>query len=155
MEDFFNGGISQVIQLAVAPVFLIASISGALNVLSLRMGRIIDRGRRLNEMDPDSKGYDINDVENEQLQLAERARLIHRAIALCTLSALFVCLVIVCLFLDAIFELHFSGFIAVLFVVALISLIVALITFLREIGMGTNALRFGRYAISKKHRRRS
>lgn len=154
MDSFFSGGISHVIQLAVAPVFLIASIAGALNVLSLRMGRIIDRGRRLNELDPDSKGYDAKEVEEEQLQLAERARLTHRAIALCTLSALFVCFVIICLFVDAIFQLHMDWFIAFLFVVALASLIVALVTFLREIGIGSTSLRFGRFNMREKHRQR-
>lgn len=153
-ESFFSGGISHVIQLAVAPVFLLASISGALNVLSLRMGRIIDRGRRLNEMDPEGKGYNAVEVEEEQLQLAERARLTHRAIALCTLSALFVCLVIIFLFVDAVFHFGMDWFIAFLFVVALASLIVALVTFLREIGMGSNALRFGRYTMSEKHWRK-
>lgn len=153
-DPFLTGGISYVIQTAVAPVFLIAGIAGALNVLSMRMGRIIDRGRRLNEVDPDSKGYDPDEVETEQLQLAERARLIHRAITLCTVSALFVCLVVICLFVDAIFQLRMDWFIAVLFVVGLVSLITALVTFLREIGMGSNALRFGRFAMDKKHRHR-
>ncbi len=150
----FGDGISHVIQLAVAPVFLLASISGALNVLSLRMGRIIDRGRRLNEVDPGSRGYDEQDVDEEQRQLAERARLTHRAIALCTLSALFVCLVIVSLFVDAIFQFGMEWFIAFLFVVALGALILALVTFLREIGLGMNAFRFGRYNMGVKNIRR-
>lgn len=154
MEAFLtNDGISHVIQLAVAPVFLLASISGALNVLSLRMGRIIDRGRRLNELDPDSKLYDAKEVDEEQLQLAERARLTHRAIALCTLSALFVCFVIITLFVDAVFRFRMEWFIAFLFVVALGALILALVTFLREIGLGTNAFRFGRYNMGEKARR--
>ena len=46
--------ISTVIQLAVAPVFLLAGIAGTLNVLSTRMSRIIDRGRVLNERQPTS-----------------------------------------------------------------------------------------------------
>jgi hypothetical protein len=155
MDNFlFSDGISHVIQLAVAPVFLLASISGALNVLSLRMGRIIDRGRRLNELDPEGKSYNTVEVDEEQRQLAERARLTHRAIALCTLSALFVCLVIVCLFVDAIFQLGMEWYIAFLFVVALGSLIMALVTFLREIGLGMNAFRFGRYNMGEKNIRR-
>ena len=155
MDSFlFSDGISHVIQLAVAPVFLLASISGALNVLSLRMGRIIDRGRRLNELDPEGKSYNTVEVDEEQRQLAERARLTHRAIALCTLSALFVCLVIVCLFVDAIFQLGMEWYIAFLFVVALGSLIMALVTFLREIGLGMNAFRFGRYNMGEKNIRR-
>lgn len=147
MDAFFSSdGISNVIQLAVAPVFLLASISGALNVLSLRMGRIIDRARRLNELEGTDAANTVPDIDEEQASLAERARLTHRAIALCTLSALFVCLVIVILFVDATFQLRLDWFIAVLFVVALLSLIMAFITFLREIELGTYAFRFGRKA---------
>lgn len=145
-------GISHVIQLAVAPVFLLASISAALNVLSMRMGRIIDRGRKLNEVGGDEPGCTADDVDTEQRLLAERARLTHRAIAMCTLSALFVCLVIVFLFLDALFSLNMQWVIAFLFIMALGVLILALVTFLREIGKGTNAFRFGRYVMGDKVR---
>lgn len=145
-----NDGISHVIQLAVAPVFLLASISGALNVLSMRMGRIIDRGRRLNDMHEGDECYTADDVDREQRSLAERARLTHRAIAMCTLSALLVCMVIVCLFIDVLFSLNIAWLIAFVFIMALLVLILALVTFLREIGMGTNSFRFGRYVMGKK-----
>lgn len=152
MEALLNSdGISHVIQLAVAPVFLLASISGALNVLSLRMGRIIDRSRRLNELLAQDPCCDTDgDIDTEQKSLAERARLTHRAIALCTLSALFVCLVIVFLFVDVMFTLELDWFIAVLFVVALLALILAFINFLREIGLGTHTFSFGRYNVARK-----
>lgn len=149
---FFTDDISHVIQLAVAPVFLLASISGALNVLSMRMGRIIDRGRRLNEMLSRAEICDADEVDNEQRQLARRARLTHHAIALCTLSALFVCLVIVFLFVDALLKFGMQLLIAFLFIVALLVLIMALVTFLREIDMGTNAFRFGPYNMGDKHK---
>lgn len=145
-------GISHVIQLAVAPVFLLASISGALNVLSMRMGRIIDRGRRLNGMTEGEEGCTAADIDMEQRQLAERARLTHRAIAMCTLSALLVCLVIVLLFIDVLFSLKIEWGIAFVFIMGLMVLILALVTFLREIGLGTNAFRFGPYVMGKKVR---
>jgi uncharacterized membrane protein YqjE len=144
MESLFADGISHVIDLAVAPVFLIAGISGALNVLSLRMGRIIDRGRKLNEQFDDSEKLD-EESDREQLQLAIRAKLIHRAISLCTVSALFVCLVIVSLFVDVLLALGLQYFIAVLFVIALLCLIAGLLIFLKEISISATAFRFGRY----------
>lgn len=151
MEALFQASdISSVIQLAVAPVFLLASISGALNVLSLRMGRIIDRGRRLNEMTCDRASPQGIEIDHEQRLLALRARLINRAIALCTLSALFVCLVIVVLFFDAVFTLEFEAIIAILFVIALLALISALLTFLREIGLSLSAFSFGPYKVGDR-----
>ncbi|MEY3659460.1 MAG: hypothetical protein RLZZ169_285, partial [Pseudomonadota bacterium] len=81
--------IARVIELAVAPVFLLTAISGALSVLSVRMGRIIDRGRRLNEVSVEEGSPAAREVETEQHSLAMRARLISRAITMCTMSALF------------------------------------------------------------------
>jgi hypothetical protein len=153
MESLFlSEQISHVIQLAVAPVFLLASISAAMNVLSLRLGRIIDRGRTLNEKEGKDAGQ-IEAIDNEQYQLSLRARLIHRAIALCTFSALFVSLVIVFLFIDVLFGLKMGILVTFLFILALVALILALLTFLREIKMSTLAFSFGAYSMGKKHKR--
>lgn len=140
------------IELAVAPVFLIAGIGGALNVLSIRMGRIIDRGRRLNEMLAFASESEAKDIDEEQRLLAKRARLIHRAIALCTMSALFVCFVIISLFLDVMFSIDLNLFIAIIFMVALLCLAAGLFTFLREIEQSTSAFRFGSYKITERLR---
>jgi amino acid transporter len=146
MESLLQAeNISNVIELAVAPVFLLASISGALNVMSLRLGRIIDRGRRLNEIPCETGSEQYIEADKEQRLLARRARQIHQAITLSTVSSLFVCLVIVVLFLDALFQLHLESFIALLFIVALLCLIVGLLIFLKEISLSTHAFKFGRY----------
>lgn len=150
MEGLLEAGdVATVIDLAVAPVFLLAGIAGTLNVLSMRMSRIIDRGRVLNDkvIEPDTAEY--AEVDREQRLLARRARLINRAMALCTMSSLFVCLVIVVLFLDAVLTLRQERVIASLFIVALLSLISALILFLREVGMSLRAFRFGPYKVNE------
>lgn len=153
MENFLlNPDIFSAISLSVAPVFLIAGISGALNVLSIRMGRIIDRGRKLNETLAFASETEAKDIDEEQRLLAVRARLIHRAIALCTMSALFVCFVIITLFLDVMFGFDLNLFIAIIFMVALVCLIAGLFTFLREIEKSTSAFRFGRYKITERVR---
>jgi hypothetical protein len=141
--------ISTVIQLSVAPVFLLASIAGTLNVLSTRMGRIIDRGRVLNDRNCEQGTAAFDAVDAEQRLLARRARLINRAIFLCTMSSLLVCLVIVVLFLDAVFTLRQERLIAGLFIMGLLSLISALMVFLREIGLSLRAFHFGPYKVQK------
>lgn len=159
--DFLADDISQVIELAVAPVFLLAAIGQTLNVLSTRMGRIIDRGRRLNElMDaaPKDSSFTVDsgqEIDEEQYLLARRARLIHRAIKFCTMSGLFVTMVIVGLFVDMLLHLPIDYFVGFLFAVALTCLITALITFLREIELGTKAFRFGPYNITDRRHRQS
>lgn len=147
---FANGDIARVIDLAVAPVFLLTAISGTLSVLSTRLGRIIDRGRRLKEMQVPPASAEGGDIDTELKSLAIRARLIHRAIRMCTTSALFVCLVIISLFLDALFSIQMEFFIAAMFMFALGSLSFALLTFLREIGKSTAVFQFGRYKAAEK-----
>lgn len=151
-ELLLNPDIFSAISLSVAPVFLIAGIAGALNVLSIRMGRIIDRGRKLNETLAFASEAETREIDEEQRLLAGRARLIHRAIALCTMSALFVCFVIISLFLDVMFGFDLNLFVAIIFVVALLCLIAGLFTFLREIEKSTSAFRFGKYSITKRLR---
>jgi len=127
--------IARVIQLSIAPVFLITGIAGLLSVLSGRLGRTIDRSRVLHAL-PDN-----DDVDEQLSVLSRRAKLIYRAITLGTTSALLICLVIVSLFISAFVTFPIGRVIAVLFVAAIIALIAALVLFLREVFLATRALR--------------
>ena len=49
--------ITQVIQLAVAPVFLLTAIGTLITALNNRLGRVIDRRRVLQERLPGGKAY--------------------------------------------------------------------------------------------------
>lgn len=130
--------IGRVIQLSLAPVFLITGIAGILNVLSNRLGRTIDRARLVHAL-PES-----DQVANELLVLSRRAKLIYRAIAFGVSSALLISFIIVALFISAFVSFPIGVVIAVLFVAAVIALIAALILFLREVFLGTSALRIHR-----------
>ena len=93
--------ISRVIQLAVAPVFLLTAIATLINSLNARLGRIVDRRRvvqdRLHALAPGAGG----DVGHEITQLARRSRLVYYAIFCAVLAALLVCLVVAGAFLGA------------------------------------------------------
>lgn len=143
MDALFQiSSISGVIQLAVAPVFLLAGISGALMVMSTRLGRIIDRGRFLKEKKLGAEGEELKSIRAELNRLDTRALYINWAITLATACALLICLVIVFLFLGAVLEFNMGTFIAILFVVAMLCLSTAFILFLKEITMSTMAFRF-------------
>ncbi|HXR20900.1 MAG TPA: DUF2721 domain-containing protein [Steroidobacteraceae bacterium] len=75
--------------------------------------------------------------------LTLRARLLGRAIALCTICALLVSMVVVALFLGALFDFRLSLTIAILFIVAMLSFIGGLSLFLREVFVATRSLRIG------------
>jgi hypothetical protein len=139
--------IGHVIQLAIAPVFLMAGISGLLNVLTSRLGRIIDRARVTEEQlekisTTEAPGRRAHGKER-LLIFSQRARLVNYAITLCTACASMICLVIIALFTGAFLKLDLSKLIGLLFVLAMLSLFSALVCFLREIRVATRSLRIG------------
>ena len=133
--------IARVIQLSVAPVFLLAGVGALLNVLTNRLSRIIDRSRQLESRAPATAHIADASRAAESVTLKTRASQISRAIALCTLSALLVCTVVMTLFVGAVFGIHVQAFVAAFFVAAMGVLIGALVLFLREIFLATENLR--------------
>jgi hypothetical protein len=141
MGDIQISPIAHVIQLSVAPVFLLSGIGAILAVMTSRLSRIIDRARvlegRLEQAGTDRTAALEADLET----LTHRARLIGPAITLCTATALLVSTVIAVLFLSAF--LHFDATVAValLFVAAMVAFFFGLLWFLREIFVATKNLR--------------
>lgn len=135
--------VAQVIQLAVAPVFLLAGVGATLNVLATRIGRIIDRARTMEAELPKADAATAEELHKRLRVLSKRASLINRAIALCVLCGLLVSLVVAALFVSSALRIELSLPIAVVFVVALLSLAAALVYFLREVFIATAALTFG------------
>ncbi len=134
--------IAHVIQLSVAPVFLLTGIAGLLNVLTGRLGRIIDRARAIERAHID--GDPLAATAPERLHtLAIRARWINIAISLCVVSAIFVASVVMVLFATAFWGSDYRGVVAGLFIGAMIALMTGLVFFLREIYLATSSLRIG------------
>jgi len=134
--------ISHVIQLAVAPVFLLAGIGAFVNAFATRLGRIFDRSRlleaNLEECEPDRQQAIITEL----VFLGRRARLAYLGIALDIVAALLVCLLIAFAFAGHFFGLEYRGLIGGLFIAAMLSLIGGLIAFLREIFIAVRRLSF-------------
>lgn len=133
-----------IIQLAVAPVFLLAGIAGFLGVLSGRLGRIIDRARVLErDLLTISASDEATWLKKELRVIWRRVKIIHWSIALCTTSALLVCVLIVCLFAGRFMAINLAPVVVALFVLGLSLLIVALLLFLNEVRLSTRTLRLG------------
>ena len=124
------------IQQSVAPVFLLTGIGAILGVLAGRLARVVDRFRVLNHA---SKEVQIA-CHEEKLKLYRRAKWIHRSISLCTISALFVCLVVVAMFIGSEVMVQHSRTVALMFVAAMITLILGLLCFLREIALAATII---------------
>jgi hypothetical protein len=140
--------ISQAIQLAVAPVFLLAGIGAFINAFAARLGRIFDRSRRL-ETEIQSVDDNRRDViEHDLATLQRRARLAYAGIALGTLSALLVCVLIALAFSGQFFGFGTGDVIAGLFMAAMLSLIGGLLAFLQEISIAVRWLSIGKQRIA-------
>jgi len=134
--------IVHLIQSAVAPVFLLSGVGVTLGVLTNRLARIVDRARLL-EMRNDKEEARAVSTSASLRVLARRAHYINTAIALCTISALFVSLVVMFLFASAFIVVNLSGAIAILFVAAMVCLTGSFGAFLIEVRLATQTLRFG------------
>jgi hypothetical protein len=135
--------LGHVIQLAVAPVFLLTGVSGLLGVLTNRLARIIDRARELEERAARAGEGEQERIHQELRLLSHRARLINTAVSLCTLCALLICAVIVALFVAAFLVTNVALVIGVIFTAAMLALFSGLVSFLREIYVATRSLRIG------------
>jgi hypothetical protein len=135
--------IAHVIQLSVAPVFLLSGVAAMLGVLSNRLGRIIDRARGLETRVTNESPAVQDRLHVEIAILARRARLVSHAISFCTICSLLICAVIIALFLGAFFKTDVSNVIGVIFIAALAALAGGLVSFLRVIFLATRTLRIG------------
>jgi hypothetical protein len=136
--------IAHLIQVALTPIFLISAIGVILNVLTSRLARIVDRAR-------DAEGRVAAELQTDETRrlherlavLARRARYINIAITLITTSALLISLVVVMLFVNAFLRWDLSAFIAISFILSMLSLAAALTSFLVEVRIATKSVRFG------------
>jgi hypothetical protein len=142
--------VSQGIQLAIAPVFLLTAVAAMIGVVANRLARIIDRARLLEDrIDALSSavgggGANVDQAYVELGELRKRGLLVNASITLLTLCALLIGLTIIVLFLDE--TLHVQGFKTSLFsfVASVVSFLLALLCFLAETLMATRLLKFKR-----------
>ncbi|HMN78846.1 MAG TPA: DUF2721 domain-containing protein [Burkholderiaceae bacterium] len=132
--------VSQAIQLALTPAFLLTALGGLLNVMAGRLARIIDRGRTLTETDGLAERMPGH-VHQELMQLDRRRHLTSVAITSCTLAALLLCLVVGALFIEVYLGAPLRGVVGVLFTLSMLALIVGLAYFLREVHLATTSIR--------------
>jgi hypothetical protein len=140
--------IARIIQLAVAPVFLLTAIGTILSALNNRLGRIVDRRRVLLDRlrtPPGEEAARVKEDVEELSLLARRIRLIYHAIIFSVLCALFVCLLVAGAFLGVFITADIAKLIGTLFILAMFALIGSLGMFLREIFL---AVKGGRHQLT-------
>jgi hypothetical protein len=135
--------IAHVIQLAIAPVFLLTGIGSLLAVMANRLARIIDRARFVesgwNKLDPSER----TEARVELASLSQRAALASWAINFCALAALLVCALIAALFIESFVGTNLRWVVGALFVLSMFVLSAGIVCFLREVYVATHTLRIG------------
>jgi hypothetical protein len=133
--------ISGVIQLAVAPVFMLTAVGTIIAALNIRLGRAVDRRRDLEEKLPRMQQAEIGSARQELEVIARRIRFVYFSILFAVISGLFICLLIAVAFLAAFVATDLTRTIGAMFALAVLALIVALLLFLREIFLAVSTPR--------------
>jgi hypothetical protein len=135
--------IAHAIELALAPVFLLSGIWVFLGVLTSRLARIVDRARNMEKELRLPEAHDPERLRRHLQALATRARYINIAITLGTVAALLVAIVVALLFSSTFIPLNLAPPLALLFVLAMCSLVAAFVSFLIEVRVAIAVLRIG------------
>ena len=139
--------LAQIIQLAVAPVFLLAGLGAFLNVCAGRLARIVDRARRLEPRIFESRGEEHDRLIREIRMLDRRIRVVNQAIFCTVLAALLISAVVILLFGAFLTGYRFGTLIALLFIAAMISTASGFAIFLHETRLGTRSVRIGSHIL--------
>jgi len=153
MTDTSVSTIAHIIQLAIAPVFLLAGIGSILNVMAGRLSRVVDRARRLELLVPDASAEERENEIHELEILDRRMGICHWAIGFCTAAALLICVVVVILFVADLVTIKFAIPVSLLFIGAMVSLTCGLLLFLAEINIATRFVRVNEKFVSRGRRR--
>jgi hypothetical protein len=145
--------ISEAIHLATAPVFLLTGVAGILNALGNRLGRVIDRARRIENFiedlhQPDAHGLQKIERFYKELETLEyRKRIINIATAFLVLCAVFIALTVIELFFSVSIEpgkLHISNWVPMTFIGSFLALVSACILYFVEIMYASHTISFKR-----------
>ncbi len=136
--------IAQTIQLALAPVFVLVAMGNILNLLSSRLGRVVDRARTLQDRHVATEGPEHDMVVAEIRMIDQRITLVTRAMRLLVLSGLSIGTTVAVLFCEELFSMNLQRVAAGTFLLAVVLLMYALVLFLRETEVAAQQLRIPR-----------
>ncbi|MET0136794.1 MAG: DUF2721 domain-containing protein [Sphingobium sp.] len=133
--------VAHIIQLALAPVFLLTGVGAFLNVCTGRLARIIDRARAISPLILTTQGREHDLLVNELRVLDRRMGIVDTAILLSVISAGLVCLVVVLLFASEVIGRPLGTVIALLFIASMLSQFAAFASFIVEIRLSARIIR--------------
>ena len=119
---------------------MLAGIGALLNVLAGRLSRVIDRARTLEALHPRTTGPEHDRHVRELRLLDKRMSIINAALLMAVTSAIMTCIVVALLFVAELAKLHFGTLVACSFILAMVLLIAALVSFMVEVRVSLRAI---------------
>lgn len=133
--------IAQTIQLSLAPVFVLVAIGNIMNILTTRLGRVVDRSRHLQKLHGETSARDHDVVVIEIRHVDRRIHLIGRALLLLVLSGLAIGITVGGLFIGEMAGLELRTMTGITFFIAIALLMTALVYLLLETRIVAQSLR--------------
>jgi Protein of unknown function (DUF2721) len=146
-----NDTVLHAVQLAVAPVFMLAAVAGMIGTVASRLARIVDRARALEERLEAGSAKDPNDLRWELDRLRLRGRVCNASVALLAICGMAIGATVMALFIGETFLPRTERAVPTLFLGAVGAFVVALFLFLAETLLATHALRFKKH-LSRAYR---
>ena len=132
--------VAHTIQLALAPVFLLAGIGAFLNVCVGRLARVVDRARFVERALPATTGAEHARLIAEIHILDRRISVINAAVLMTVIAAVLTCVVVILLFLSNLIDAKFGTVIALLFIASMASMAVGFAIFIVETRLGSRSV---------------
>ncbi len=141
MEPIITPNAVEIIQLALAPIFLIVGIGTLVNVATGRVARVIDRARWFEDLARQQPLRIDRRAKHEIRTLNKRMRLANWSINFLIASALVICFDVILLMINGLISTSLDTTILVTFMVSILFLTGGLIAFFFEVSLATASLK--------------
>ncbi|MGN7125980.1 DUF2721 domain-containing protein [Methylorubrum thiocyanatum] len=133
--------IAHIIQVALAPAFLLSALATLLNVFSTRLGRVADKVDALSATLPGADGEARATLARRLAYLRRRSLLLDLAVVLASLGGVMTGAAVLTLFVGALRDASAASVLFACFGLALVCTILAILAFLAEILLAGRGVR--------------
>jgi len=141
VEEILTPNAVEIIQLALAPIFLIVGIGTLVNVATGRVSRIIDRARWFEQMARTQPARIDRGAKREIRSLKKRLRLANWTINFLIAAALTICFEVTLIMVNGLISTSLDTTILVVFMISILFLTGGLIAFFFEVSVATASLK--------------
>ncbi len=141
MESIITPYAVEIIQLALAPIFLIVGIGTLVNVATGRVARVIDRARWFEDLAREHPVRIDRRAKHEIRTLNKRMRLANWSINFLIASALVICFDVILLMVNGLISTSLDTAVLVTFMISILFLTGGLIAFFFEVSLATASLK--------------